>query len=112
MALATAQFLDGRRIDVQSIAGELGLSRATIYRWYGSRERLVGEVLATQAEDVIRRAYRCARGPGPRRLLHTLDRVNRALAAAPALRRFLELEREGALHILTSSAGVVQPRTV
>ena len=112
MAAATGQFLRGRRIDVQSIAAQLGLSRATIYRWYGSRDALVGEVLATTGEEVVRRAHRHARGPGPRRLLNTLDRVNRELAGAPALRRFLEVERESALHTLTSSAGVVQPRIV
>jgi AcrR family transcriptional regulator len=110
--VATDRFLRGRRIDVRSISAQLGLSRATIYSWYGSRAGLVGEVLATTGEDVVRRAYRKARGSGPRRLLNTLDRVNRELAAAPALRSFLEAERETALRTLTSSAGVVQPRMV
>jgi AcrR family transcriptional regulator len=32
------QYLHGRRIDVQAIAAQLGLGRATIYRWFGSRE--------------------------------------------------------------------------
>jgi hypothetical protein len=44
-------------------------------------------------------------------LLDTFDRINRALARAPALRSFLEHERD-ALRILTSSAGIVQPRMV
>ena len=112
MALATKQFMRGERIDVQAIAADLGLSRATVYRWFGSRERLVGEVLAALGEGVIRDARRYARGSGPRRLLNALDRVNRTLAASMPLRRFLEAERDAALHILTSSAGIVQPRTV
>jgi AcrR family transcriptional regulator len=111
-ALARAQFLRGERIDVQAIAASLRLSRATVYRWFGSRERLVGEVVAVLGEEVVRDARRYARGTGPRRLLNTLDRINRDLASAPALRKFIEAERDGALHILTSSAGIVQPRMV
>ena len=37
---------------------------------------------------------------------------SRALADAPALRRFLEQERETALRIISSSAGIVTPRMV
>ena len=59
MALATAQFLSGRRIDVQAIAAELGLSRATIYRWYGSRDRLVGD-----GQCAVRHPGRDRRVPG------------------------------------------------
>jgi len=44
-------------------------------------------------------------------LVDTFDRINRGLAEAPALRWFLEQERD-ALRILTSSAGYVHPRMV
>jgi AcrR family transcriptional regulator len=40
---ATDRYLRGRRVDVQAIAAELGLGRTTIYRWFGSREELIGE---------------------------------------------------------------------
>jgi AcrR family transcriptional regulator len=42
---AMYRYLRGRRVDVQAIAGELGLGRSTIYRWFGSREELIGEVV-------------------------------------------------------------------
>ena len=108
---ALHRYLRGRRIDVRSIAGELGLGRSTVYRWFGSRERLVGEVLVRAVEPVLADARASAGGHGATALLETFDRVNRALAAAPALRAFLEQERD-ALRILTSSVGVVQPRMV
>ena len=38
--------------------------------------------------------------------------MNRRLAEAPALRQFLEQERDVALRIITSSGGVVQPHMV
>jgi AcrR family transcriptional regulator len=108
---ALYRYLRGQRIDVLAVATELGLGRTTIYRWFGSREGLVGEAVARAAEPLFDEARASARGRGGDALLDTFDRINRGLAAAPALRSFLELERD-ALRILTSSAGVVQPRAV
>ena len=112
LALAMHRYLRGRRVDVQAIAAELGLGRTTIYRWFGSREELIGEVLVRAAEPLLHSARRGARGRGGRGLLDTFDRFNRSLAAAPALRQFVEQEREAALRIITSGAGNVQPRIV
>ena len=111
LAAALHAYLHGERIDVQAIATELGLGRTTIYRWFGSRERLVGEVVVRAAEPLFDEARAGARGRGGAALLDTFDRINRGLADAPALRRFLENERD-ALRILTSSRGPVQPRMV
>src|SRR5712671_644925 len=110
LAAAMHRYLRGRRIDVQAIAAELGLGRATIYRWFGSREELIGEVLFRSAEPLLEEARASARGRGGAALLDTFDRFNRSLADAPALRRFVEAERDAALRIITSGAGAVQPR--
>jgi len=109
---AMAQYLRGQRIDVQAIAGRVGVGRATVYRWFGSREGLIGEVLVAAAEPLLAEARANARGKGGAALLDTFDRFNRSLAAAPALRHFVEAEREAALRVLTSGAGIVQPRIV
>ena len=112
LAAAMHRYLRGRRIDVQAIAAELGLGRATIYRWFGSREDLIGEVLFQAADPLLDAARAHARGRGGSALLDTFDRFNRGLADAPALRQFVEQERDAALRIITSGAGVVQPRIV
>jgi AcrR family transcriptional regulator len=109
---ALYRYLRGRRVDVQAIAAELGLGRATIYRWFGSREELIGEVIFRAAEPLIDAARAGVRGRGGTALLDTFDRLNRSFAEAPALRRFVEQEREVALRIITSSAGNFQPRMV
>ena len=108
---ALDRYLRGRRIDVRAIALELSLGRTTIYRWFGSREGLIGEVVVRAAEPLFDDARTAAGGRGGAALLDTFDRINRGLASAPALRSFLELERD-ALRILTSSGGGVQPRMV
>jgi hypothetical protein len=53
-----------------------------------------------------------ARGRGGSALLDTFDRFNRSLADAPALRRFVEAERDAALRIISDGGGIVQPRIV
>jgi AcrR family transcriptional regulator len=109
--LALKRYLHGERVDVQAIAAELGLGRTTIYRWFGSREGLIDETVARAAEPLFDEARAGAKGRGGAALLDTFDRINRALAAAPALRSFLELERD-ALRMLTSSGGVIHRRAV
>jgi AcrR family transcriptional regulator len=106
------RYLRGKRVDVQAIAGELGLGRATIYRWFGSREKLLGEVIIRATEPVLAKARSGRAGKGGPGLLDTFDRFNRALADAPALRAFVEQERDAALRIIASGGGIVQPRIV
>lgn len=109
---AMYRYLRGRRVDVQAIAAELGLGRTTIYRWFGSRDELIGEVVFRAAEPLIDAARAGTRERGGPALLDTFDRLNRSFAEAPALRQFVEQEREVALRIITSSAGNFQPRMV
>src|SRR3954453_18497516 len=93
---ATQRYLRGQRIDVQASAAELGLGRVTIYRWFGSREELVGEVLVLAAGPLLESARAGAKGRGARRLLDTFDRFNRGLAGAPAPRTLLGAPAGGA----------------
>ena len=109
---ALYRYLRGRRVDIQAIAAELGLGRATVHRWFGTREALIGEVVVRASAPVLDEARAKAGGTGGPALLETFDRFNRNLADAPALRQFVEAEREAALRIITSRNGVVQPRMV
>jgi AcrR family transcriptional regulator len=109
---ALRRYLRGQRVDVQALAAEVGVGRTTLYRWFGTREQLVGEVVTQAAEAVLGEIHHTTPGSGAGRLVEIFDRFNRALADAPALRRFLEQEQDNALRIITSSAGVVTPRMV
>lgn len=112
MAAVRDQFVSGARVDLTVVARDLGLGRATIYRWFGSRERLIGEVIAAELDELITRARSQVRRRGVHGLLEVFDRVNRSLARSTALRTFLEQERESAMRLLTSSDGRVQPLAV
>jgi AcrR family transcriptional regulator len=109
LAAAVTRYVAGKRIDVLALSSELGVSRASVYRWFGSREGLIGEVLVVTAEELVSSARRRARGSGAQRLLDVFDRINRGLASSDALRHFLRDERIAALRMLASGAGPVQP---
>jgi AcrR family transcriptional regulator len=111
LALVTELYLEGQRVDITVVASRLGLGRATIYRWFGSREALLGEVIARELELLVERKRAEVRRRGAAGLLEVLDRVNRTLIRSMAVRRLLEQERT-AMRIFTSSAGVVEPRAV
>jgi len=112
LALATERFLAGERVDVQAIARELGLARATMHRWFQTRELLLGELLGELAESRLQAIRGEVGGSGAGALLQTLDRFNREVSATHGMRVLLAQEQERALRILTSSAGLVQPRLV
>jgi AcrR family transcriptional regulator len=112
LALATERFLAGERVDMQGIARDLGLARATMHRWFGTRETLLGEMIGELAEKRIALVRSQATGEGARVLLACCDRFNRNVSATKGLGVWLVQEQERALRILTSSAGLVQPRVV
>jgi AcrR family transcriptional regulator len=111
--VARRRYLAGERIDMRALAGELGVSRATLYRWTGPRERLLSDVVFSLSDDVFQRAKRdTAHLAGPERLLAVFRLHVAALVSAPALQAFLRNETHAALRILTARGGSVQSRTV
>jgi AcrR family transcriptional regulator len=102
----------GERIDVQAIARELGLARATMHRWFHTRELLLGEVMAGLGEERLELLRERVGGHGAKALLDSFDAFNRELSAAPGLRALLLAETELGLRVLTSATGLVQPRMV
>jgi AcrR family transcriptional regulator len=112
LELAKKRFHAGERVDMQAIARELGLARATMHRWFHTRELLLGELLAQIAEQRLLAIRSKTAGAGGLVVLRTLDRYNREVAASHGMRVLLAREQERALRIITSSVGLVQPRLV
>jgi AcrR family transcriptional regulator len=112
LQLARRRWLTGERLDMGGLAKELGISRATLYSWVGSRERLIGEVIWSFAEQGLRQATEAARGEGADYVVGVVDRFARLNASFEPLRRFIEQDPELALRILTSKKGPVQQRMI
>jgi AcrR family transcriptional regulator len=108
--LARSKWLAGERLDVGRIAQELGVGRATVFRWVGTRENLYGEVISALFAKELARALEAARGKGLPRVLDAMERLLRSLAASAPLRRFVAEDPELAMRVLTSKASPVQYR--
>ena len=62
--LARRKFLAGERLDMQQLAAELGTHRTTLYRWVGTRDRLLGSILWSLAEPALQEAASSSRARG------------------------------------------------
>jgi AcrR family transcriptional regulator len=109
--LARRKWLAGERLDVGKLAAELGVGRATVFRWVGTRENLYGEICSSLFAKQLERAQADARGSGMQRVIDTIERLLRALAAAAPLQRFVAEDPEFAMRVLTSRASPVQLRS-
>ena len=110
---ARRMFLKGQRVDMLALAAELGVSRATLYRWTGHRERLLADVLWSLSDEIFEQAK--ADHPehtGVKRLLEIFRQHAGLLVQGQPLHTFLRQETQAALRILTSRNGGVQSRTV
>ena len=103
---ATSRFLRGQRIDMTALAAELSVSRATLYRWTGDRDRLLVDVLWGLGESILDQALHDNPGHGRERVLAVVETFMAQISSAEALRHFLENDGALALRILTSRDGV------
>ncbi len=110
--LARQWFIGARRIELQKLAVELGISRATAYRWAGSAEQLVGEVLASILDDTFARLSKDSTEQGAERIVSVLTKGMRYAHAFVPLKKFLAKDPQLSLRIVASPHGPVQARTV
>lgn len=109
---ARRRFLRGERVDMNDLAQELGIGRATLYRWVGSRDRLLGEVLWSLAELGLAQSRAEATGRGAAWVLAVYRRFGDLIVGLEPLRHFVKSEPECALRVMTSKASPLQRRVV
>ncbi len=110
--LARKKWLAGERIDIGALARELGVGRATMFRWVGSRELLLGEIIWSVQQPYIEKARAGLKSRGAAYIAAMCEYTMRATLTFPPLRRFIEADPEFALRVLTSKSSTVQARNV
>jgi AcrR family transcriptional regulator len=112
LRLARERWLVSGRVDMGELAAALGVSRATLYRWVGSRERLLGEVIWTFAQRAMADAQARATGSGADYVAAVVeDYLTQSLRFDP-VRRFVRQDPEYALRVLASKHSQMQRRSV
>ena len=112
VAGARRHFLREATIDMEQLAHELAVSRATLYRAVDGRDRLLGDVLWSLAERTYEEARRAVTRRGVDAILEISHRFTESVTAAAPFRRFLEQEPQTAMRVLLTPAGGVHARAV
>lgn len=110
--LAKSKWLAGERLDLGKLASELGVGRATVFRWVGSKEQLYGEVISAAFAQTLEWAKRASTGTGARFLTAVTSNLLRALLVSQPLRRFVQHDPELAMRIVMSSSSPVEHRVI
>lgn len=110
--LARNAFLHGERIDMGRLASESNISRATLYRWVGGRERLLSEILYSVADPAFTAAEQQAEGAGAAYVIDVLERYFHGVLDSAPYRQFVAEDPELALRLCASKHGTVQQRLI
>lgn len=109
---ARATFIAPQRLDMQVLAAQLDISRATLYRWVGSRDDLLVEILWSLTDRTISRRLREAPHGQRERLASVLGQFVRDSVTFPGMVRFLDEEGDYAVRLLTIADHGFHPRLV
>jgi AcrR family transcriptional regulator len=111
VSTAARWIYEGRRLDMQGLADELGVSRVTLFRRVGSREELISQALWRLTERMLEIAverWEAERSEGELHTPGTIRHINAMVAASTGLRRLLDDEPALTLRVLTDPRGRVQ----
>jgi AcrR family transcriptional regulator len=95
-----------------ALAQELGVNRVTLYRWVGSREQLLVEVVWSAAQRTLDDLERATPPDTPQRAVSILLGFLEATLEHPGMQRWLADEGEYAMRLLTRHEPDFQPRLI
>ncbi len=105
--LACAAFLEEARVEIGVLAAQLSMSRVTLYRWFGTREQLLEQVLVQLAGGFVEGARAEASVEGDERVLDFTRHIMDATVQSEPLRTFVQREPQLALRLLIGERGAV-----
>ncbi|HMU27552.1 MAG TPA: QsdR family transcriptional regulator [Solirubrobacterales bacterium] len=110
---ALRAFVRGPRLDMEKLAQDLGISKTTLYRWTGPRDKLLSEILCFFGEEAARIGREASEGAtGVRRIeLFTRGFVESIVNFEPH-RRFVRSETELAFRLVLTRGSQVQSTVV
>jgi AcrR family transcriptional regulator len=109
---ARRTFLAAERVDMSALAERLGVNRVTLYRWVGSREQLLVEVIWSLAERTLENLRTDVAERGGERVVQVVTRFVDQVLKNPGMSRFLAEEGELAMRLLTWTDMGFQPRLI
>lgn len=99
--LARRKWQNAERVDMSALAKELGINRVTLYRWVGSREQLLVEVIWSLAERTLEKLDAETKETGAERVVQVATGFVDAVITNPGMQYWLAEEGESAMRLLT-----------
>jgi hypothetical protein len=105
-------FLRHATLDMDNLAVQMSISRATLYRVVHGRDRLLADVLWRLAENALRRARKERTEYGVEGVLEVGRRFSAHLLDTKPFRTFLMSEPDAAARVLLTATGGIHHRAV
>jgi len=112
LRLGIGTFMARERIDMSAMARQLEINRATLYRWVGSREQFLVEMIWFLTVRSLNRLEREVRTTGPDRIIDVTIAFSEQVIENPGMKHWLAAEGESAMALLTRSGAGYQPRLI
>jgi len=112
LRLAQHRFLAPERIDMGVLADELDINRVTLYRWFGSRDDFLVEVVWSLAVRTFDYVEEKVNAEGAERVVAVVIGFLDTVITNPGVQRWLGEEREHAMRLLASPQTSFQHRLI
>ena len=110
--LAKKHWLNAQKLNLGELAEELGVSRATLFRWIGNKDLLMGEIMWSIYKPTVYDARRDCAGEGVEYVVNVFRQVNTAIINMTAMRNWLHADSQYAISILSSKSCAFHSRMV
>ena len=110
--LAKKNWMMTQKLNVGELAEELGVSRATLFRWIGNKDLLMGEIMWSLYEPPVMQARQSCSGDGVEYVVDVFRQVNTAILTYQPMRNWLHADGQYALSILSSKNSPYHDRMV
>jgi len=111
-SLAKKHWLQTQKLNLGELAEELGVSRATLFRWIGNKDLLMGEIMWSIYKPTVYQARKDSPGEGVEYVVNVFRQVNTAIINMTAMRNWLHADGQYALSILSSKSSAFHARMV
>ncbi|MGO9490267.1 MAG: QsdR family transcriptional regulator [Solirubrobacteraceae bacterium] len=112
LRLGRRRFLAPERIDMGVLADELGVNRVTLYRWFGSRDDFIVEVVWSLALRTFDYVEQEVDARGAERIVAVITGFLDTIITNPGMRRWLSEDGEHAMRLLTGRRTDFQQRLI
>jgi AcrR family transcriptional regulator len=112
LRLGRRRFLAPERIDMGVLAEELGVNRVTLYRWFGSRDDFIVEVVWSLALRTFDYVEAKVSARGAERIVAVVTGFLDTIITNPGVRRWLGEDGEHAMRLLTGRRTHFQQRLI